>query len=484
MDFIEVLRSLASGDGVAARRQAVELLRHDKYDCRTWLLMAHLAEDEAEKQKCLERVRYIEQLRAEHAAPAPEDQPLEISVAAVNKESFPEEVRGLSLREPLRLRRQPDNRWDPNAILVERLNGRACGYIPRQTAAVLGPEMDQAQQETLPAYVTCLASNFYDAQLSLDIAVALAPDVRDRVRDALAPENDRRLSFCITENDFYRYLLLDCSERRFKRVSTTLGEQGCEIQSSGISTKSAPNGRSYRWYLRVRLDSEWTVAWFETLFQDEFDTLSDDELDRRAKQEERRLRASLKILERGERTLREGLRAAEEELEEAHQIVGLYSAENREKKYRIERLENTVQNVEYALEENRIERLNVERELEALAIREEGEPEEGALARLLRALFSNVTWLRDSLEVLVRQFQDPLSALVAIHVIACDPRSVSTTLKPKGVKSTNGWWELHLSTGQSNDGRLYFRQESGKVCVLVSYKRYQASDIEWLRSAG
>ena len=44
--------------------------------------------------------------------------------------------------EPRVLRRDPDNAHDPNAIAVEPLGGEQIGWVPRELAAELAPELD------------------------------------------------------------------------------------------------------------------------------------------------------------------------------------------------------------------------------------------------------------------------------------------------------------------------------------------------------
>ena len=45
----------------------------------------------------------------------------------------------LNAGETIQLRREPNNPYDPNAIRVERLNGRQIGYLNRAMAAELAP---------------------------------------------------------------------------------------------------------------------------------------------------------------------------------------------------------------------------------------------------------------------------------------------------------------------------------------------------------
>lgn len=52
------------------------------------------------------------------------------------------EYRALAAGMPLILTREPMNPKDPNAIIAKNVTGQACGYIAKEDAAVIAPEMD------------------------------------------------------------------------------------------------------------------------------------------------------------------------------------------------------------------------------------------------------------------------------------------------------------------------------------------------------
>jgi hypothetical protein len=62
----------------------------------------------------------------------------------------------------IRLVREPDNKWDDNAIMVllpERLmSGAQLGYLHRQTAALLAPGFDSGKYEVVSAKLTDLSA--------------------------------------------------------------------------------------------------------------------------------------------------------------------------------------------------------------------------------------------------------------------------------------------------------------------------------------
>lgn len=53
------------------------------------------------------------------------------------------EYRGLCVGQPLILIREPQNKHDGNAILVASLYGVRCGYIAKEVAARVAPEIDR-----------------------------------------------------------------------------------------------------------------------------------------------------------------------------------------------------------------------------------------------------------------------------------------------------------------------------------------------------
>lgn len=53
-----------------------------------------------------------------------------------------QEYRALEAGQPLILVREPTNRADTNAVIAKTLYSVPCGYIARQHAAMIAPEMD------------------------------------------------------------------------------------------------------------------------------------------------------------------------------------------------------------------------------------------------------------------------------------------------------------------------------------------------------
>lgn len=106
---------------------------------------------------------WAEQLRVGEAEPlrTSQGQPIiETKVVGVTYEGRQAVVAQLSVGEEVRLRREPTNPYDRNAIRVERLNGQQIGYISRWQAAMWASLLDN-HGGTLPATVTELMGGYY-----------------------------------------------------------------------------------------------------------------------------------------------------------------------------------------------------------------------------------------------------------------------------------------------------------------------------------
>lgn len=89
----------------------------------------------------------------------------------------------------------------------------------------------------------------------------------------------------------------------------------------------------------------------------------------------------------------------------------------------------------------------------------------------------NIDLERDSLEVITHELKDFQKILKILHVISCSPDQ----LKGLGVKSAKGWFEKHFSTGVKNDGRIYYKKVGERWAILISNKKNQTNDIQWLK---
>jgi chromosome segregation ATPase len=151
------------------------------------------------------------------------------------------------------------------------------------------------------------------------------------------------------------------------------------------------------------------------------------------------------------------------------------------------------------LSENRklIEELDRERELrEDLEVRTaqlaspENEMEEhshhrvgGSFRRHIDSIISTLfgdrlEFLRDSMDYLVDDLTEYRPVCTLLRRVYENPPAVGG----QRVATTDGWLEQHFSTGQDDDGRLYYKQiNSSRYQILLSRKARQRRDISYLQ---
>jgi hypothetical protein len=83
---------------------------------------------------------------------------LTVRLVLTSREPFRSQVLQLYEGQPLRLRREPDNAHDCQAIRVETLSGCAVGYLPADTAAYLSILLDHYAGLTDQSFAECILS--------------------------------------------------------------------------------------------------------------------------------------------------------------------------------------------------------------------------------------------------------------------------------------------------------------------------------------
>jgi hypothetical protein len=130
---------------------------------------------------------------------------------------------------------------------------------------------------------------------------------------------------------------------------------------------------------------------------------------------------------------------------------------------------------------------NMELEGEVARLRESaeklGEAEAPDTAEVMRELLPKVELLPESFGYIFRGIRDrgPILGLLARLNEDCESIRHKTT---KRVESAAGWTERHFSTGQGDEGRLYYSKPdaAGKRLVLVAPKGDQKQSIQRLQS--
>lgn len=357
-------------------------------------------------------------------------EPVRMAIAGVAHQDRRRHVRGLALGEIVRLCRDSRNEFDPNAVSVETSAGRHLGYIGRTVAATLSPYMETLR-EPLEAAVTELTSDVSGEAVGAAISFYLPKQL---VADIIGHTHEWDFR-CETNPDGGTYLMLDCDEAELTRVTEALQGSGFPWLRSGLSYGSAADGRQYRWY--VRLESEPASQILAQLLND---------------------------------TLGAGRRRSD-----VTEWIAEFAPENVRLLSQNEALSthNTTLRVENARLMARCEEL--EQTLALLRQRHGSRRRE--LSGVIDSVLPGVLLLRDSLDVIERELKSPELVLRELRVLCWEP----STIRAERVQSAPEWREKHFSTGQKDDGRLYFRQRDRSWTVLVSFKRCQDRDIEYLR---
>ena len=335
-----------------------------------------------------------------------------------------EAVAGLNLRERVQLRREPDNPHDPNAILV--VGGgpdgvEALGYVPRRVAALLAPHMD-AGHNPLEAVVTELTSDIAGSVVGAAANVYLPRELSARIEGM----SEEMHYYADVGTEGVTYVMVDCDEAVLNQLCTALTDAGFKCTRTGLAHRPAPNGRQYRWYLRLEGDitkeeidefflgapGEWTGTLEDWMAQ--FDSETD----------------GLKARERAARRAGRGL------LGSGPPDGG--AAASGARRGRREALESQLMDV-------------------------------------VDVLLPEVEFLRDSRKVVLRELSSFRPVFAELHAIATEP-----VVKGQAVEGASGWRERHFNTGQKDDGRLYYKRQDGKWLVLVSFKSSQKHDVRWL----
>jgi hypothetical protein len=103
--------------------------------------------------------------------------------------------------------------------------------------------------------------------------------------------------------------------------------------------------------------------------------------------------------------------------------------------------------------------------------------------KVLDALLPSITLMPGSTDVMLMELADPTPVLRLLCRVASDGHCHGQS----AVRGAPGWYDVHYSTGQKDDGRLYFaRRKTGGWIALVTRKTARSEqdrDIERLRRA-
>lgn len=351
-------------------------------------------------------------------------EPIRVPIAGVAHQNRYRTVQRLLVGEIVLLRRDPTNDFDPNAISVETRAGEQLGYIGRNVATKLGPYMDTCPGP-LKAVVTELTTDISTRVVGAAVSFYLPPGLAAEILGQ-APGWE---FYCDPVADGATYLMLNCDEVELTRVNEALRQNGFHSSRSGLSYGTASNGRQYRWY--VRLEAGLGTDILGQLLSDTLGSVR------------RHIDANKWIAEFDDENLR--LRSENSNL----------------------RNENT---------NLKSRTLELERALNS-SVRHRRPSRRHELDAIIDTLVSGIVLIRDSLDVMERELESCGPVLRELRTLCWEPSAV----RGERVQSAPEWRETHFSTGQQDDGRLYFRHRDGTWMALVSFKQCQQRDVEYLK---
>jgi regulator of replication initiation timing len=221
-----------------------------------------------------------------------------------------------------------------------------------------------------------------------------------------------------------QYLLLDCEEHRFDSILELLEKKKFHINRKGISYRPASNGKLYSWY--ILLD----------------DNVETDKIQKHL------IKKFPRLVEKLDQQLTEEyVNIQDKEISSLQEQNAVLAFENSKLYKQVQRYgkANKKMNEEFD--------------------------------KILSLVLEDVQFLRDSLDVLkneIQDYSDPLKKLLQIRG--------DNELKATKINTLENWFELHFNTGQRDNGRIYFQRKSGKIHVLVTFKKEQKKDINYLKN--
>jgi uncharacterized phage infection (PIP) family protein YhgE len=389
----------------------------------------------------------------------------------------------LMIDDPVLLVRVPDHAKDPNAIRVELDTGEQLGFIERKLAATLAPELDK-RNAPLPAFVSGLDGGKFTTEPRIRISFTLE---QKETTDTIP-----KIEYFADCTGKHAYILLNTTESIVKEIIDTLQKSGFVYNKSGISHKPSADGRQYEWYVEINKPVDDCIKnqseeHIDTFFKDHYGICSPAgklrDLQKELEQEKQKLNEIQNDLDKSETDLQKAAEDIETHKREAGFAVDQaleyeQIAEKLQKAYDIK--EREAAELRQQREALRLEVTMIERQEQRLKNIQTGKqsPKTSNLDNIISVLCPSIKFLRDSLDEL-SSLPDPAQALKSIGILSTNPEK----LKGERFEGTD-FKELRYSTGQSDDGRMYYRVGKERVDVLVSKKSVQGKmDKDYLKKA-
>jgi hypothetical protein len=339
--------------------------------------------------------------------------------AGLGYENRSQEVLKCNLNEVVELVREPANEIDSNAIHLKRKNGNSLGYVGKDLAEKIAPLLDQEAIKPLGQIIS-LKCDPNDKAYGVKVAVGITENLHLEFNS-----KNQRIDFAFDESEKGNlYLLVECDETTLVEIVDVLENKNVTIIRYGTSYIDCNDGNYYSWYLR--LENNVDKENISKILRNHFNVLK-EKYDKEIEME------YVNIQDEEIETLRETNKLLQEDLnKKTNQIVRLT---NRTK-----------------------ERTQI-------------------INTIIDSFIPNIEFLRDSKDILENEIGDfsiPIKDLVEFKN--------NNNLKLTPIKGgTSNWYEKHFNTGDRDDGRLYIKRENNKTYVLISFKKTQKKDIEYLK---
>ena len=153
---------------------------------------------------------------------------------------------GIAIGDPLTLRHEPDNQWDPNAVKVF-WKEQWIGYIPKDMAALIAAEVPEAAVG-LEAVVTGLTTTSLRDAFRLQISIPIERASR-RLKE-LGVNSSLAWDFDRTSGADKLRLVISGTETAFRELQQLLAAS-YDVSKCGYSYYPTQDGRHYPWYLSL-----------------------------------------------------------------------------------------------------------------------------------------------------------------------------------------------------------------------------------------
>jgi hypothetical protein len=153
---------------------------------------------------------------------------------------------GIAIGDPLLLKHEPSNEYDPNAVKVF-WKDQWIGYLPKDMAALIVAEVPEAATG-LEGVVTGLSTTSLRDAFRLQISIPL-PRASHRLRE-LGVSSTFAWDFDRTSGSDKLSLVVSCTETAFRELQELLGVS-YDVSKCGYSYYPSQHGRHYPWYLSL-----------------------------------------------------------------------------------------------------------------------------------------------------------------------------------------------------------------------------------------